>query len=394
MSEMDKKILHRDIRQDSKILIDEFSSLHRDTRRYLEGIHCSVHELLTCVMDVENDMLASHMPSYAELKTATSVSEIFGELISYGLISFLQFSIVEQVVKELCCDSTAIQYQFQQYKEHFSQYILSRVCSTCVFQEGRFEVFTTTESKHKVDLLIITDDKWDRYSRLVDVLDLEEVVAKHLKIKRFNIQLKSIKPQCLRLCYAISIHVASSVFPLTVEEWKALTSLGIIEMQCQEYHYTLEKKGMPIVNTVSRTNCTKISQNVHRWRNRDTLRGEFQVFFKRYMIQQVNIVMHDIHVTFVECLIQFGEGLGREVGELDKIWENVLGRYDRAVVSLVTDTLQESQNPVEKLVNAVTQMKTPEGVKVVAEAVQKGMTLYFFAKSYFIMLHTFVSSAL
>ena len=86
--------------------------------------------------------------------------------------------------------------------------------------------------------------------------------------------------------------------------------------------------------------------------------------------------------SFVEYLIQFGEGLGREVGELDKMWENVLGRYDRAVVSLVTDTLQESQNPVEKLVNAVTQMKTPEGAKVAAEAVQKGMTLSFFARSY------------
>ena len=97
------------------------------------------------------------------------------------------------------------------------------------------------------------------------------------------------------------------------------------------------------------------------------------MFFKRYMIQQVNLVMHDIHVTFVECLIQFGEGLGREVGELDKMWENVLGRYDRAVVSLVTDTLQESQNPVEKLVNAVTQMKTPERVNVAVEAVQKGI---------------------
>ena len=98
--------------------------------------------------------------------------------------------------------------------------------------------------------------------------------------------------------------------------------------------------------------------------------------------------------SFVEYLIRFGEGLGREVGELEKMWENVLGRYDRAVVSLVTDTLQESQNPVEKLVNAVTQMKTPEGAKVAAEAVQKGMTLSFFGQILLLMLHTFVSSAL
>ena len=254
MSEMDKKILHREIREKSKVLFDEFSSLHLDTCTYLEEIHCNVHKLLTCVMDIENETLASNMPTYAELKRATHVNEIFGELISCGLISFLQFSIVEHVVTKLCSQSKVIQDQLQQYKEHFSQYILNRVCETCVFQEGRFEVFTGSESKDedKVDLIIITDDKWDRYSRLVNVFDLEEVVTKRLKIKRFNLQLKSIKPQCLRLCYAISIHIASSVFPLTVEEWKALTSLGIIEMQCQEYHYTLEKKGWYNLITVQR----------------------------------------------------------------------------------------------------------------------------------------------
>ena len=70
------------------------------------------------------------------------------------------------------------------------------------------------------------------------------------------------------------------------------------------------------------------------------------------------------------------------------MWENVLGRYDRAVVSLVTDTLQESQNPVEKLVNAVTQVKTPEGAKVALEAVQKGITLYFFLLNLTLLCYT------
>ena len=68
MSEMDKKILHREIREKSKVLFDEFSSLHLDTCTYLEEIHCNVHKLLTCVMDIENETLASNMPTYAELK--------------------------------------------------------------------------------------------------------------------------------------------------------------------------------------------------------------------------------------------------------------------------------------------------------------------------------------
>ena len=61
------------------------------------------------------------------------------------------------------------------------------------------------------------------------------------------------------------------------------------------------------------------------------------------------------------------------MGELGKLWEGVLGRYDKAVEGLVTDTLCECENPVEKLANAITQMKTPESAKRVIQAVQKGI---------------------
>ena len=49
-----------------------------------------------------------------------------------------------------------------------------------------------------------------------------------------------------------------------------------------------------------------------------------------------------------------------------------MGRYYRAVQSLVVDTLLESQNPVEKLVYAVQQMRTSESAKRVALTVQRG----------------------
>ena len=77
----------------------------------------------------------------------------------------------------------------------------------------------------------------------------------------------------------------------------------------------------------------------------------------------------------LDHFIQFGEGLGREAGELEKVWDGVLGRYDRAVRGLVVDALCESQDPVEKLLYAVRQMKTPESAKRAVEAVQKGNTV-------------------
>ena len=77
-------------------------------------------------------------------------------------------------------------------------------------------------------------------------------------------------------------------------------------------------------------------------------------------------------IVSTDYLIQFGEGLGREAQEMEKVWDEVLGRYYRAVQSLVVDALIESQNPVEKLVYAVQQMRTPESAQRVAQTVQKG----------------------
>ena len=75
---------------------------------------------------------------------------------------------------------------------------------------------------------------------------------------------------------------------------------------------------------------------------------------------------------FTDYLIQLGEGLGREVPELEKMWQGLLGRYYRAVKNLVVDALQESQHPVEKLAYAVKTMKTPESAKRAADTIQKG----------------------
>ena len=75
---------------------------------------------------------------------------------------------------------------------------------------------------------------------------------------------------------------------------------------------------------------------------------------------------------YADYFIQFGEGLGREAHELEKVWDGVLGRYYRAVQSLVVDALLESENPVEKVIYAVKQMKTPESARRAAQMVQQG----------------------
>ena len=61
-----------------------------------------------------------------------------------------------------------------------------------------------------------------------------------------------------------------------------------------------------------------------------------------------------------------------EVRELNKLWDTVLGRYHRAVQSLVVDILQESEYAVEKVAHAISLMRTPESATTAAKTVQKG----------------------
>ena len=81
--------------------------------------------------------------------------------------------------------------------------------------------------------------------------------------------------------------------------------------------------------------------------------------------------------VFLDHLIQFGEGLGMEAGELEKLWDTVLGRYHRAVQTLVVETLNESPYAVEKLAHAISSMRTPESARTAALTVQKGICFIF-----------------
>ena len=243
-SDIEWRILQRQINRDSKALIEEYVSLRTSAEHYLDEKNCKIAKLLTCIMDVKHVKMVSKDVPLVELERATCVSEVFLGLIKRNLISFLQYSIIKRVITKLCPESKQLQEQLETYEAHFNQYIKRRVCESSIYHEGRFEMFTSTDSKERVELTLITDDNWDDYTPLVRLIDLEDVVATCLNIDRFVLELKSIEPHCLRIRYAVSVHIVNSVFPLNFEEWNKLTHHGIAEMRCLQFHYTKHEKCM------------------------------------------------------------------------------------------------------------------------------------------------------
>ena len=85
------------------------------------------------------------------------------------------------------------------------------------------------------------------------------------------------------------------------------------------------------------------------------------------------------HVLFplsTDYFVGFGKCLGKDEAELRKVWDEALGRYDRAILNLVVDVLQEAENPEEKLCNSLNEMRTPESAKRAADAIQNGKLKY------------------
>ena len=241
MSLENREQLDRMNRTASEELSEEFAALHVQTQIYLRETNCDVSSLMACVMDVKVVKKAKKTLNLDELRTATTVGGIFVTLIDMNLISYLQFSVVERVVKVLCTGSPDLQERLQKYKDNFQKYILRRVCDSTVYQEGKFESLTSSDSKEVVELILITDDEWNEFTPFLNVLELKDIVAKYLNINDFNLELVNISPQCLKLHLAISIAIALSIFPLTQEEWSKLYSLGIVELKCLDLTY---KKGM------------------------------------------------------------------------------------------------------------------------------------------------------
>ena len=85
--------------------------------------------------------------------------------------------------------------------------------------------------------------------------------------------------------------------------------------------------------------------------------------------------MYNMKITLkchLDYFVGFGMCLGKDEAELGKVWNEVLGRYDTAILNLVTDMLRESENPEEKLSNALSEMRTPESASRASKAIHKG----------------------
>ena len=244
LTEPHREMLRCQLYGESSDIVMHFGNLRARTELYLLKKDTSVKCLVTCVMDLDPITYPGQPSPLNELKTATSISDVFGILVEMKMISFLQFKIVEHIIIALCTESDELNEALKKYKEHFSCYVKMRVCESYLFQKGEVKVFDEkSPSCSTPHLIIVTDKTWDKYIPFLNTLDLRRHVVQIFGIQEFYLHLESIDTNCLKLSYAVPSCMEDLVFPLTSEQEEKLREYGIAEVYFGKYHYIMEKKG-------------------------------------------------------------------------------------------------------------------------------------------------------
>ena len=256
LAEPHKEMLLSRLYRDSVDIVKHFSRLRTGTELYLQKKDTSVQVLVTCVMDLDPITYPGQPSPLNELRYAESVSDVFRILVDMKIVSFLQYSIVENIITNLCKENAELTEELEEYKAHFSRYIQARVFESYLFQEREYKVAPNV-TPH---LVIITDETWDKHKTFVNIHELKMHVVKILDIQEFYLNLKSISANCLKLKYAVPTCIKELVFPLTPEQEDKLRECGITELYFKDYHYIMEKKGKDHTVDIDSPMCTPLCQ--------------------------------------------------------------------------------------------------------------------------------------
>ena len=87
----------------------------------------------------------------------------------------------------------------------------------------------------------------------------------------------------------------------------------------------------------------------------------------------------NLHRTYIYCSILFhidfwvfGNCLGLRESEIERIWNEVYGKFDKAMLILVVRVLQSEKKVQEVLATALTKIENQERAQVAAKGIKRG----------------------
>jgi hypothetical protein len=237
LSKEEKEKLHQTLYAESVDIIFEFQELFSSTTQSLDERNISPKALYTHLVclgslkptlsydDPKQPALKHYFP---QLRTAERIEEAMGIIGDY--CSFFNFRIVELIINKL--GTTKDKANLTKYKKDFSDYARRHV------YECPSELGATTDGN--AELFMTLDETYDNYT--VSSLDL--FVRKLAEILKLSsdaaLKLCRIELGSLKLTFQIPVFVQEDIFPLSIDQKRALAGLGVVHLSCGDYHFTNE----------------------------------------------------------------------------------------------------------------------------------------------------------
>jgi hypothetical protein len=243
LSKEEKEKLHQRLYAESMDIMFKFQDLFSSTILSLKERNTSPQDLyshLVCLGslkptlsydDPKQPVLKHYFP---QLRTAERIEEAMGIIGDY--CSFFNFRIIELIIDKL--GTMEDKANLTKYKKDFSHYARRHVykCPS--------ELAPVTDGN--AELFMTLDETYDNYT----VSSLQLFVRKLAEILKLSsdaaLKLCRIELGSLKLTFQIPVFVQEDIFPLSIDQKRALAGLGVVHLSCGDInHFT--NKVLPIL---------------------------------------------------------------------------------------------------------------------------------------------------
>ena len=174
---------------------------------------------------------------FKELKAADTIPKVFFVLNDY--FSFFNYHIIEHIIKALGTEEDKA--ELQRYKEDFNQYAKRRVF------ESPPEFGPVSDADH-ADIFVKVDSQYDNYTD-AQVEGFRQKLSKILHLSsQGSLRLCRVDKGCFQLMFQVPSFVQHEIFPLSVQQERALADMGVIRLTCGEYQFLVKLLMFIIVN--------------------------------------------------------------------------------------------------------------------------------------------------
>ena len=161
-----------------------------------------------------------------ELQTASSIEKVLFIIRDYT--SFFNYHVIEHIVDGLGTDQDRV--ELQNYKEHFHQYCERRIYECPL-------VYGPTSIAHHAELVLKVDSVFEKFT----VVELENFRCRLSKLFSVSSQsvlrLCQVEEGCMQLVFQVPLFVQEEIFPLSIEQERALPAEGVIRLTCGDYQF-------------------------------------------------------------------------------------------------------------------------------------------------------------